>query len=475
MYETHSPKEVCHLDFLHSLYDIVSGLGSFLLIPVFFFLMGLVTHAGFQRSGQCALAMLGSTVAIQLLINTLSGRLTTLVSAMVDNYSLSTGAQNLPWQTAAEMTLNSDILYWVLPGAVLLNLLMLATRVTRVLNMDLWSLWQAAFAGVLVQQLTGEMWYGLAAALLMVILQIILADVFAAPVARLTGAAHLTYTQSFAVGAAPLAWLVNFIISKIPGLRDRRFSLEQSRRGNFLMEPSLWGLIAGIIMGLVAGLTIYDAVSFALVLAGCLFALPRLLRVFCRAASSVLEPMATRKVQSGKLPLMVAVNAVTGTANATTLLSAVVLVPVTVLLASVLPGNLVLPLGDCAMLLYLMIFVTALSGGCLLRSLFTGAVSAVAMLYCGTLLTYLFTNAARAMDAAAYSAGQYNTLCNTANPLSLLFVEGASYGIAGIAALAVLVLGIAFLAGRRLRRLTLHLATSSTAAAETEAPAAEEN
>ena len=161
------------MDFLHSLYDIVSGLGSFLLIPVFFFLMGLVTHAGFQRSGQCALAMLGSTVAIQLLINTLSGRLTTLVSAMVDNYSLSTGAQNLPWQTAAEMTLNSDILYWVLPGAVLLNLLMLATRVTRVLNMDLWSLWQAAFAGVLVQQLTGEMWYGLAAALLMVILQMI--------------------------------------------------------------------------------------------------------------------------------------------------------------------------------------------------------------------------------------------------------------------------------------------------------------
>ena len=135
------------MDFLHSLYDIVSGLGSFLLIPVFFFLMGLVTHAGFQRSGQCALAMLGSTVAIQLLINTLSGRLTTLVSAMVDNYSLSTGAQNLPWQTAAEMPLNSDMLYWVLPGAVLLNLLMLACRVTRVLNMDLWSLWQAAFAG----------------------------------------------------------------------------------------------------------------------------------------------------------------------------------------------------------------------------------------------------------------------------------------------------------------------------------------
>ena len=55
------------MDILHSLYDIVSGLGSFLLIPVFFFLLGLASRAGVQRSGQCAPAVLGSTVAIQLL------------------------------------------------------------------------------------------------------------------------------------------------------------------------------------------------------------------------------------------------------------------------------------------------------------------------------------------------------------------------------------------------------------------------
>ena len=148
--------------------------------------------------------------------------------------------------------------------------------------------------------------------------------------------------------------------------------------------------------------------------------------------------------------------------------------PVTVLLAAVLPDNLVLPQGDAAMLLYLMIFVTALSGGCLLRSLLTGIISAAAMLYSGTLLTYLFTDAAKAMDAATYGAGQFNTLCNTANPLSLLFVEGASFGLAGIAALAVLVLGITFLAGRRLRRLTRRMTEQlAAAAAETESPAEE--
>ena len=99
------------MDILRSLYDIVSGLGSFLLIPIFFFVMGLAARVGFQRSGQCALAVLGSTVAIQLLISTLSGRLTTLVNTMVDTYSLTTGAENLHWQAAADLTLSSDILY----------------------------------------------------------------------------------------------------------------------------------------------------------------------------------------------------------------------------------------------------------------------------------------------------------------------------------------------------------------------------
>ena len=94
-------------------------------------------------------------------------------------------------------------------------------------------------------------------------------------------------------------------------------------------------------MGMAAGLPLYDAVSFALVAAGCLFALPRLLRVFGRAAASVLEPLTARKAYHGRLPLNVAVNAVVGTANATTLLSAIILVPVTVALVESPAGFLV--------------------------------------------------------------------------------------------------------------------------------------
>ena len=72
------------MEILKSFYDIIAGLGSFLLIPVFFFLIGLAAKIGFQRAGQCALAILGSTVAIQLLLNALSAQLVTLVDTMAE-------------------------------------------------------------------------------------------------------------------------------------------------------------------------------------------------------------------------------------------------------------------------------------------------------------------------------------------------------------------------------------------------------
>ena len=119
------------MEILKSFYDMIAGLGSFLLIPVFFFLIGLAAKTGFQRAGQCALAILGSTVAIQLLLNALSAQLVTLVDTMAETYSLSTGAANLHWDAAARITFTSDILYYLLPAAIVLNLLLLLCRATR--------------------------------------------------------------------------------------------------------------------------------------------------------------------------------------------------------------------------------------------------------------------------------------------------------------------------------------------------------
>lgn len=450
------------LDLLTSFYEIIAGLGSHLLLPVFFFVIALIAQQGVRRAMQSSLAIMGSMVALQLLLNYLSAQLNLITESMIREYGFANVSQNVSWKLASSITFTSDIVYYVLPAFVLINAVLVILQSTRVVNLDLWSFWQIGFIGALVEHLTQNFWYGLACALMAGVLQLVIADVFSQSVSSLADTRNITVTQSFALGFAPVAWLVNFLIDRIPPLRERYLRFENSRDRNSLFnEPSLWGLLIGAGLGFISGLPLYEVSNFALIVAGCLFAVPRLLRVLARAVTSITEPLAARTKILGSLPLQFAVTPLTALSNAAVLLIAIIMVPITVVLSNYLPGNVVLPQGDITMLLYGMIFVVALSRECIIRSIITGILSVIGMLYCGTALTQLFTQTAALADPAAYGTGLYNTLCNVANPITYLYVQGSSFGLAGVCALGVITLAAVFLSSHHNRRKARELPSNA--------------
>ena len=441
------------MNILKAFYDIITGLGSYLLVPVIFFVLGLVARRGWKKASLCSMAILGSMVGIRILVNRLGSDLVTTTNSMLDQFGLAAGATNIHWSLSAAIAYTSQLLFFMIPLGIIVNILLVFTRTTRVINLDLWSYWQVAFVGALIEDLTGSFWFGFCSCLLLVILQLLLAGAFAPQVSELIGARNVTVTQSFALGFAPIAWAVNWLIDRIPAFRGKHFTLEgRHERFGILGEPAFWGLLIGILLGTVSGRGLYNSVELGVIIGGSLYVLPRLLQVLARAVSSVISPINERVAKRRlKVPLQFGVGAIVGIANPTVLLTAIIMVPVSILLGYVLPGNLVLPQGDIAMLFYMMILIVALSGSCLIRSLLTGTISVVAMLYCGTALTQLVSRAAAVVDPATYSTGLYNTLCNASNPLAFVTMECSTFGIAGIAGLGVITLGMMFLAYRKIQ------------------------
>lgn len=451
------------MEFLKIVHEIITEVGSYFFLPLFFFLLGLIARRGARRSAEIAFAVLGSFVGISILISRLDADLLATTNNMIEAYGFSKVAVNTHWLLSSAITYTSKLIFYMIPLGILVNALLVLMKVTRVVNLDLWSLWQVAFVGTMVERLTGSFWYGLVSAVLLTILQLLIADVFQPQASTLLGAQHITMSQSFAAGFAPISWGVNRLIDLIPAFRGKRLAPEETaERWGFWGEPAFWGFVVALIFGIASKTPIYNSIEFALVLAGCLYILPRLLRVLADAVSSVTVPLAERALKNKvrKTPLKFSISAMAGIASPTVLLTAVIMVPISVVLGEFLPGNLVLPSGDIAILLYMMVFVVALSGRCLIRSLISGVVSVVAMLYCGTVMTQLFTDCAAAADAA-FGNGLYNSLCNASNPLTFLTVEGASFGLAGVAALAVITLGLMFLAARKIRRENNALAQGS--------------
>ncbi len=59
------------------------------------------------------------------------------------------------------MTRASQIALVAIPVAIGVNVLMLVTRMTRVVNVDIWNIWHMTFTGAMLHLATGSYWLGI--------------------------------------------------------------------------------------------------------------------------------------------------------------------------------------------------------------------------------------------------------------------------------------------------------------------------
>ncbi|MEG2088266.1 MAG: hypothetical protein RR022_08695, partial [Angelakisella sp.] len=141
--------------------------------------------------------------------------------------------------------------------------------------------------------------------------------------------------------------------------------------------------------------------------------------------------------------LTVGLSSVNGLGNPAVLLLSIAFVPFMVWLGGVLPNNIFQPSMDFTMLPYLLLLVVAICRGGIVKSLLCSLLSMVAMFYCSMGMSGLFTQAAVATDAAAYSGmGAISSMYAAGNPVTLLVSWIASFGIAGMGLLVLLILAL---------------------------------
>lgn len=80
--------------------------------------------------------------------------------------------------------------------------------------------------------------------------------------------------------------------------------------------------------------------------------------------------------------------------NQNVITTALILTPITIALAAILPGNRVLPFADLAVITFRVAMIVAVTRGNLFRSLLIGIVQMAAILYAGTLTTHALTGLA---------------------------------------------------------------------------------
>ena len=400
---------------MEEVFKYIIGLGAAVMMPVIFTVLGVcigIKAGEALKSGlKVGVGFIGLSIVTALLTSALGPALNTVV----DIYGLQLKVFDMGWPAAAAVAYNTAVGALIIPVCLGVNILMLVTRTTRTVNIDLWNYWHFAFIGAVVYFASGSLAWGFFAAIVCYIITLILADMTAKKFQDFyDGMAGISIPQPFCAGFVPFAWAITKGLDKVPGMVRLEIDAEGlKKKFGLLGEPLFLGVIVGIGIGCLTCKSwgeIIDKIPYILGLGikmGAVMELiPRVTVLFIEGLKPISE--ATRKLIARKFKgadgLNIGMSPALVIGHPTTLVVSLLLIPVTLFLAVVMPGNEFLPLASLAGMFYVFPLVLPFTRGSVVKTFIVGLVVIILSLYMVTNLSAWFTLAAEDVYAATGDA-----------------------------------------------------------------------
>lgn len=429
-------------------------------MPIVLTILGVLFGAGFGKSLKAGLTVGVGFIGLNLVINKLMGTdLAAGVTAMVERFGLELSVLDVGWPAASAIAMGSIVGTIIIPLGLLVNIVMLLTNTTQTADVDIWNYWHFAFTGALVAIVTDNVAFGIAAAIINEVIVLIVGDVTAPLVEKSLGLPGVSIPHGLAGAYAPIAYAVNWIIDRVPCLNriDINVRTMQKKFGVF-GEPILLGSIIGLLIGLLAGYGLLPAtaadgsttpsvLSIAVLMGAVMVLIPKMAALLMEGLMPVSDAASAfiQKRFQNRGKIYIGLDAAVGTGHPVTLTMALILVPVSIFLAFVLPGNKMVPLADLAVIPYMLVLVTPIVHENGFRGLLTGIVVLAVGFYIATDLSPLITSAAANVGFDMGGAAAISSICDGANPLTWIIARSAGVlgplGL-GICAVAAVVLAI---------------------------------
>ena len=390
---------------MEQVFSYIIGLGAAVMMPILFFILGVcigIKPGKALKSGLLVgVGFVGLSVVTALLTSSLGGPL----KQVTEIYGLQLGIFDMGWPAAASVAYNTTVGAFIIPVCLAINVVLLLCKATNTINIDLWNYWHYAFIGAVVYFACDNIWWGFFAAIVCFIITLVMADLttkkFQSYYKDLDG---ISIPQPFCQGFVPFAEGLNWCMDKIPGFSKLDIDAEgMKKKFGLLGEPLFLGVIVGLIIGCLSYPSWSEIVSHIPAILGLgikmgavMELIPRITSLFIEGLKPIAE--ATKELVSRKFKNSAGINIGMSPAlvigHPTTLVVSLLLIPVTLLLAVILPGNQFLPLASLAGMFYLFPMVLPFTKGNVVKTFIIGLVALAIGLYFVTDMAPAFTQAA---------------------------------------------------------------------------------
>jgi PTS system galactitol-specific IIC component len=440
---------------------------AYVILPVFMLILALVARMPVKRALLATIRIGAGFAGVFVVFNFFVAQISPAIKAIIALRGLNYPVVDVGYAPLAIITWSSTLTPIVIPLIMVLNLVMLMTRTTKTLYIDLWNYWHFALTGVLVMSVTSNIFFGLAAALISAIYNITVTEWSAPYVKRETGMDGIAISPVTVAGFLPYAVLMDKLFDSVPVLKKLNWDPSRAKSTDsgpkLLQEPMVMGFLVGLFLSLLAGYALKQTLETSVNVAAVMFLLPRCGGLIGEGMSEIslaFKLLVERKFTNMK-GLSIAMDTGILMTNTSVIATGLILVPLSLLIAFILPGNRVLPLGDLPNLISVMSLTVLVMRGNVIRAVLSAIPLIATFLLIASKMAPVFTKQAIAAGMNLGTSGQMiSSFTDGGNQVRFWFFQLFQGNLVAIAVIPVVLAMLWF--SWRTHRKNLQSADSSS-------------
>lgn len=394
-------------DLVMSGFNWLISAGATVMLPIIITVIGLVFGLKFQKAFKSGLTLGIGFAGIRLILDYMSSNLGPASKAMVENIGVNLDVLDVGWGSIAAVTWSSPIIVFLVFAIFVTNIVMLLTKTTSTLDVDIWNYHHMAIVGIMVHFVTGSILLGISASVVMAATTFKIADWSQPLIEKFFGIPGVTLPTVSATSSLLIAWPLNWLLDKIPGLNNITFTLKDAQKYlGFFGDQAILGLLLGSAIGLLGNYNITASLQLGVSMAAVLVIIPKMTSLFVEGLMPISE--AAQKWSQEKFKdrkLFIGLDAAVVVGNQDVITTALVVIPLTIGLAFILPGNRMMPFADLAVIPFRVALVVALTRGNFFKNLIVGLATTTAILYAGSITAPMLTDLAASVGIEVAVAG----------------------------------------------------------------------
>lgn len=384
------------------------GFKSYVMLPVIIFILAMVFKIKFSTAIKSALSIGIGFIGIFMIFDYFVKIINPVVQAIITRAGLDFNVLDVGWPPLAAITWSFKLAPILLVTFMVVNMVMLVFKLTKTVDIDIWNYWHLILAAAMVYNVTNSVVLTISSSIVVFIMVLKLAEWCAPMVNKFSGMEGICIPHLSGIIYLPLSLIGDKLIDRIPFLNKIDANPEKiQEKIGLLGEPMVFGFLIGIALGIGGGYDVKQTSELAFGFAAVIFILPKMCGILGTALIPISEGMkvfiGTYFPTMGTTYIGLDVAVVFGVPSV--VVTSLLLIPIAIFLAFVLPGVNFIPLGDLINLMVPVAFVCIATKGNVIRSIIIGIPIIIGNLYMASNLASFFTKMA---VSANYQITGYN-------------------------------------------------------------------